>query len=131
MYSDLDRQMLIVPWTLYAGDAANIDITPGNDYVRTCPANCRITAVRASAQGITASSQFIVEILRATTVVATLTSATPYVAGVIIESTGLDIKLSAGDLVTVRVRGTDADTDDITGLIVEAALQPLANAPST
>lgn len=131
MYSDLDRQMLVVPWTLYAGDAANIDVTPGNDYVRTVPANCRITAVRASAQGITADSQFVIELLRGATIVATLTSAVPYVAGVVVESTGLDIKLSKDDALTVRVRGTDADTDDITGLIVEAALQPLANAPST
>lgn len=131
MFSDLDRQMLRVPWTLYAGDAANIDITPGNDYVRTCPFNCMITELRASAQGITASSQFVVELLKGSTVVATLTSAVPYVAGVVIASTGLEIKLFTGDTLTLRVRATDADADDITGLIVEAVLQPLANAPST
>ncbi len=123
--SDLDRQMIRVPWTLYAGDAANIDITPGNDYVRTCPFNCKITALYASAQGITASSQFVVELLRGSTVLVTLTSAVPYVAGVVISSTGLSLQFSAGDALTLRVRATDADTDDITGLIVEAVLQPL------
>lgn len=123
--SDLDRQMIRVPWTLYAGDAANIDITPGNDYVRTCPFNCKITALYASAQGITASSQFVVELLRGSTVLVTLTSAVPYVAGVVVSSTGLSLQFSAGDALTVRVRATDADTDDITGLIVEAVLQPL------
>lgn len=130
MYSDLDRQMLLVPWALYAGDAANIDITPGNDYVTTCPTNCVLKAVYGSAQGITASSQFVIEILRATTVVATLTSAVPYVAGVVIAATGLTVNFSAGDVITLRVRASDADTDDITGLLVMAWIQPLANAPS-
>jgi hypothetical protein len=127
MPSDEITDLLRIPWTLYAGDAANIDITPGNDYVRTCPINCRLTEVRASAQGITASSQFVVEILRASTVVATLTSAVPYVAGVVIAATGLDIRFSFGDVLTLRVRATDADTDDITGLIVEALIAPLLN----
>lgn len=123
--SGLDRQELLVPWTLYAGDAANIDITPGNDYVRTCRMNCKLVSIQASAQGITASSQFVIEILRATTVVATLTSAVPYVAGVVLEALGLNIQLSNGDVLTLRVRASDADTDDITGLIVEAMLQPM------
>lgn len=128
MPSDSTTQLLRVPWTLFAGDASNIDITPGNDYVRTCPLNCRITALYASAQGITSASQFICELVRGTTVMVTLTSAVPYVAGVVIAATGLDIRLSAGDVFTVRLRGTDADGDDITGLIVEALLQPLLDA---
>lgn len=128
MPSDEITELLRVPWTLYAGDANNIDVTPGNDYIRTCPFNCRITAVYASAQAATASTQFVVEILRAATVVATLTSAVPYVVGVVVAATGLDIRLSAGDVLTVRVRASDADTDDLFGLIVEAVLQPLLNA---
>lgn len=131
MFTDLDRQQLLVPWVLYAGDAANIDITPGNDYVRTCPTNCVLKAVYVSAQGITASSQFVVEILRAATVVATCTTAVPYVAGVVVAATGLTVNLSVNDVVTLRVRATDADADDITGLCVDAWIQPLANAPST
>lgn len=127
MLDDLSRQQLRVPWTLYAGDLSNVDITPGTDMVRTCPMNCVITAVRASATSITASSQFVIEILRATTVVATLTSAVPYTAGVVVASTGLAIRLSEGDVLTLRVRGVDADTDDIGGLIVEAVLQPVAD----
>lgn len=125
MPSDEITQLLKIPWTLYAGDASNIDVTPGNDYVRTCPINCQITELRASAQGITASSQFVIELLRGTTVLVTLTSAVPYVAGVILAATGLDLRLSFGDLITVRVRASDADTDDITGLIVEALMAPL------
>jgi hypothetical protein len=131
MFSDLDRQQLRVPWTLYAGDLSNIDITPGTDIVRTVPFNCVLTSVRASAATLTAASQFVVELLRASTVVATLTSAVPYVAPVVVAATGLSIQLSEGDALTVRVRGTDADTDDAGGLVIEAVLQPLANAPST
>lgn len=131
MFSDLDRQMLRAPWTLYAGDAANIDVTPGNDYVRTVPMNCVLLEVRTSAQGITASSQYVVELLKGSTVIATLTTAVPYVAGVVVAATGLQVNLYAGDSLTVRVRATDADTDDITGLIVEALIQLLPNAPST
>ncbi len=125
MPSDEITQLLKIPWTLYTGDANNIDITPGNDYVRTCPINCQITELRASAQAATASTQFVVQLLRGTTVLATLTSATPYVAGVILAATGLDIRLSFGDLITVRVSGSDADADDLFGLIVEALMSPL------
>jgi len=123
--SDLDRQMIRVPWTLYAGDLSNVDVTPGSDIVRTCLQNCKIVALYTSALSITASSQYVVELLRGTTVVATLTTAVPYVAGVVVSSTGLDIKFGAGETLTVRVRATDADTDDIGGLIVEALYQPL------
>jgi len=131
MFSDEDRQMLVVPWTLIAGDLNNIVAVAGNSIVRTVVANCVLTEIRASAQGATAATQFVVTLLRASTVVATLTSAVPYVAGVIVAATGLNIPLSKGDLLTVKVSGTDADTDDLFGFIVEAALQPLANAPST
>jgi hypothetical protein len=131
MYSDLDRQQMLVPWTLWAADMPNVIAVAGLSFARTVVANCVITELRASAQAITGSSQFVVQLLRGTTVVATLTSAVPYVAGVIVAATGLNIQLSKGDLLTLKVSGTDADTDDITGLIVEAALQPLANAPST
>ena len=125
MLDSLSRQQLRVPWTLYAGDAHNIDATPGTDLVRTCPINCKLTAVRASAQAATSATQFIIEILRATTVVATLTSATPYVVGVVVASTNLDIRLSEGDVLTVRIRAVDADGDDLFGLVVEAVLQPV------
>lgn len=130
MYSDLDRQELLVPWTLYAGEMNNVIAVVGNSLTRTVPMNCVLREVRASAQAITAASQFVITILRATTAIVTLTSAVPYVAGVIIAATGLSIPLSQGDLLTVKVNGTDADTDDIFGFIIEAALQPLANAPS-
>ena len=131
MYSDLDRQMLVVPWRLVAGDLNNIVAVAGNSLVSTVVSNCVITELRASAQGATAATQFVVQLLRGSTVVATLTSAVPYVAGVIVAATGLNVQLSKGDLLTVKVSGTDADTDDLFGFVVEAALQVLANAPST
>ena len=132
MFSDLDRQMLRIPWTLYAGDAVNIDVTPGNDYVRTVPMPCVLLEVRTSAQAITSGSQYVCEILKGSTVVATMTTAVPYVAGVVVAATGLQVQLSAGDVVTVRIRAADAgDADDIAGLIVEALIQALPNAPST
>lgn len=130
MYSDLDRKMALIPWPLIAGDLNNVVAVAGNSVVRTVVANCTIRELRAAAQGITASSQFVVQLLRGTTVVVTLTSAVPYVAGVIVEATGLDIKLSKGDLLTVKVSGTDADTDDLFGFVVEAALQYLADSPA-
>ena len=69
----------------------------------------------------------MIELLRATTVIATLTSAVPYVVGVVVASTNLDIRLSMDDLFTVRIRGVVSDGDDLGGLVVEALIAPLLN----
>lgn len=130
MYSDLDRQLLVVPWVLFAGDMPNVIAVVGNSQVHRVPTNCVLTELSTSAQAITAASQWVVTLLRGSTVLASVSTAVPYVAGVVAVTTGLSIALSRGDILTVKVNGTDVDTDDITALIIEATLQPLANAPS-
>lgn len=126
-YEQQQREDLVIPWTLYAGDAANIDITPGNDYPVLVEANAKIKRLTAVAQGLTASSQFVVELLRGSTVLTTLTSAVPYVAGVIVTSGAINVNIYKDETLTLRVRATDADTDDFTGLRIQAALQPVAD----
>lgn len=121
------RRQLVVPWTLFAGDAANIDVTPGNDYPVLVEQDAKITRLSAVAQGITGSSQIVVELLRGAGVLTTLTSAVPYVAGVIVLSGTIDVNIYKDETLICRVRASDADTDDVTGLRIQARLQILAD----
>lgn len=119
---ELDRQLLVVPWTIYAGDLPNIDITPGSDAAAVRVArNMLLRELHASAAALTAASQFIVDIVASdrsgTPVIATVSSAVPYVAPVVAVSTGLEVRLNAGETLKMLVRGTDADTDDATGFV--------------
>lgn len=121
------REELVIPWTLYAGDANNIDITPGNDYPILVEANAKIVRLSAVAQAMTAASQFVIELLRGTTVLITLTSAVPYVAGVIVLSGAVAVNIFKDETLIMRVRASDADADDIFGLRVQAGLQAIAD----
>ena len=127
--SDLLRQQLQLPWTMFAGDLANIDITPGTDVTFKCPATMELKRLQASMATLTASSQFVVELVRNSAgtpvVLVTLTSAVPYVAGVIVDSGAISIPLFKDEPLALRFRATDADTDDAGGVLVLATYQPL------
>lgn len=129
MFNDLQKQYLTSTVTLYAGDAPNIDITPGTDLCNfRVFGNSELKRLTASAATITAASQFVIELIASsrsgTPVIATLTSAVPYVNATIVDSGALSVQLNDGETILVRVRGTDADTDDMTGLLIMAQLQP-------
>lgn len=126
-FEQQQREDLVIPWTLYAGDANNIDITPGNDYPVVVEANGKIKKLTAVAQAITSASQFVIELLRGSTVLTTLTSAVPYVVGVVVSSGAISVNVFKDETLTLRVRASDADTDDIFGLRVQAALQVIAD----
>ena len=130
-FEQLQREDLIVPVTLYAGDMPNVPDTEVTSFVNFFVFNnAVIKRLVATAQAITASSQFVVKLKRggtSGTVLATCTSAVPYVAGVAVDSGAISVPIYKGETLTLVVNGTDADTDDITALLVQAGLQILAD----
>lgn len=127
--SDLIRKQALIPWTLYSGDLSNIDVTPGTDIAFKCPSTCALRRLQASAATLTAASQFVIELVRNSAgtpvVLVTLTSAVPYVAPVVVDSGDIDVPLFKDEPLILRVRATDADTDDAGGLMVMGTLQIL------
>ncbi len=128
--SDLIRQQLKLPWTLYSGDVPNVVAVAGNVIVNLkCPATMELKRLQASAAAITAASQFVIVLKRNSagtpTTLVTLTSAVPYVANVVVDSGDLSIPLFKDEPLQVIINGTDADTDDITALNLFATVQPL------
>lgn len=126
-FSDLIRKEAVIPWTMYSGDLSNIDVTPGTDIAFKCPATSVLRRMQASMATLTAASQFVVELVRNSAgtpvVLVTLTSAVPYVAGVVVDSGEIDVPLFKDEPLVLRFRATDADTDDGGGVLVLGTLQ--------
>jgi hypothetical protein len=130
-FEQLQRQDTVVPVTLYAGDMPNVPDTETTSFINFFVfRNSVIRRLVATAQAITGSSQFVIKLKRggvSGTVLLTLTSAVPYSAGVAVDSGEVTVPIYAGETLTLVVNGTDADTDDITALLIQAGLQPVAD----
>jgi len=122
--SQAAREAIKAPWTLYAGDFVNFDVTPGSDVPVLVLSDFTLKRLTAVGVTLTTDSQFVIELIRgASTVLVTLTSAVPYVAGVVLDSGDVDIDLDKDETLKLRVRAGDADTDDFGALRIEGLLQ--------
>ena len=126
--SDLIRQQLKLPWPLFAGDVNNITAA-GYGINFKCPATMELKRLQFSAAAMTAGSQVVVKLIRNSAgtpaTLVTLTTAVPYVAGVIVDSGEVSIPLFKDEPLQLQFSGTDADTDDFFAALVLATYQPL------
>lgn len=117
-FSDLDRQQLIVPWTIFAGalTVAGTETTKDEIAVFRVPTNGVIagwSACYVNEAGTTPALDLTLE--RGTTVLDTLAQLTTDETAV--TNTGLEIKAMAGE--TLNVKGDAANTDNaFDGLLI-------------
>jgi len=126
-FSDLQTKQ-IQPWTLFSGNPSAIDITPGTTLATfKMTHTCELKRLQASAVSLTAASQFVIDLVRNSAgtpvVIASISSAVPYVAGVVIDSGEISVPLFKDEPLLLLIRGSDADADVATGLFVLASLQ--------
>lgn len=124
MFSDLDRQQLIVPWTVFAGalTAAGTETTKDELVVFRIPTNGVIVGWSASyvnEAGTTPSLDLTLE--RGTTVLDTLAQLTTDEA--VVTNTGLDIACATGE--NLNIKGDANNTDNaFDGLLIVLYWRP-------
>jgi len=130
MFTDLDRQMLVVPFTVFAGALTAVGSETTKDEIAkwTAFSNCLITGFQATytdEAGTTPALDLTLE--RGTTVLSTLAQLTTNETSA--RNSGLSIPVSAGDL--LNVKGAAVNTDNtFDGLLILIEMQPLPPAPS-
>jgi hypothetical protein len=127
MYSDLDRKMLVVPWTIFAGrlSAEGSETTKDEVAVFRAPSNGVIVGWSAAYVNEGGTAPVLdLTIERGTTVLDTLSQLTT--DETLAFNDNLEIKVSRGD--TLNIKGDVNNTDNFfDGLVIVLAWQPLAN----
>jgi hypothetical protein len=124
MFAELERQLLIVPWTLFTG-ALTIADTPGIIAQAVVPWNSILVGFQASYQIETAGTtpECTFEFRRSTTV---LSSCLVTTVATMTRNTGLNVRLNAGE--TININGTPFNTDNsFAGVCVVAEIQIVLN----
>lgn len=127
MFSDLDRQMLVVPFTVYAGDLGTAGTETVKDEISIfkMPTSGVIvgwTACYVNSSG--AGPTLALTIERGTTVLDTLTTLSADETAQ--TNTGLAIAIAKDT--AINIKGATNNTDNaFTGLVVVLYWQPLAN----
>ena len=127
MFSDLDRQMLVVPVTLFAGalTIAGSETTKDEICLLRMPTNGIVRGWTASYTDEAGTAPVLdLTLERGTTVLDTLAQLTTNETAA--TNTGLNIAVSEGDVLNVKgdVNNTDNAFD---GLLIVLYWQPLAN----
>jgi hypothetical protein len=133
--SQAAREALVAPVLLFQGDATNIGDTesPGTVGVAgpgLAPitykvlSDCTLKRLAVVCLTLTGSSQFTCNIVRDAIIIASVSTATPGVAGTWYTS-DVDVDLDKDDVLGFYFTGSDADTDDATGVEITGLLQLL------